>query len=255
MDKEEFKKIVDNPNFIQGIFNYCDRWCERCHMTHKCSLYATEKESIGDEEIDMQNEKFWEHLSDMFRITRELIEESAEKWGIDLDSIDLDEENTEYEELHEKTEKHSLSILGKEYTQKARQWHDSSEVILQAKEDEYNKNLELGIEDKEIKELIDVLEVVRWYQYQVHIKVNRALHGKLDSFEEDDEFPKDSDGSAKVALIGMDRSIAAWGKLLEYFPENEDKTLELLVILEKLRRQVEKEFPEARAFVRVGFDE
>jgi len=66
---------------------------------------------------------------------------------------------------------------------------------------------------------------------------------------------QDSDGSAKVALIGIDRSIAAWGKLLSYFPEQEDELLDILVHLEKLRRTTENEFPDARAFIRPGFDD
>lgn len=26
--------------FIEGIFNYCDRWCERCKFTSHCRLFA-----------------------------------------------------------------------------------------------------------------------------------------------------------------------------------------------------------------------
>ena len=70
-----------------------------------------------------------------------------------------------------------------------------------------------------------------------------------------DEFPKDSDGSAKVALIGIDRSIAAWGMMLSLFPEKEDETFKNLVLLEKLRKMTEKEFPDARSFHRAGFDD
>ena len=101
-----------------------------------------------------------------------------------------------------------------------------------------------------------MIEVTRWYHYQIHVKLRRAIHGKLeDDDEPDDEFPKDSDGSAKVALIGLDRSIAAWGKMLSFFPDKEDETFKLLVLLERLRRITEKEFPDARSFVRAGFDD
>ena len=26
--------------FIVGIFNHCDRWCERCALTSHCGLFA-----------------------------------------------------------------------------------------------------------------------------------------------------------------------------------------------------------------------
>jgi hypothetical protein len=58
-----------------------------------------------------------------------------------------------------------------------------------------------------------------------------------------------------VALIGIDRSIAAWGKMYAIFPEKEDEIIELLVQLERLRRFTEKEFPDAREFNRAGFDD
>jgi hypothetical protein len=83
----------------------------------------------------------------------------------------------------------------------------------------------------------------------------RAIRGELDErLEPLDEFPKDSDGSAKVALIGLDRSIAAWGEIRNLFPHRDHDILDILVNLEQLRRNVEKAFPEARAFIRPGFD-
>ena len=30
--------------FIVGIFNYCDRWCERCALTSYCGLFADHAE-------------------------------------------------------------------------------------------------------------------------------------------------------------------------------------------------------------------
>ena len=66
--------------------------------------------------------------------------------------------------------------------------------------------------------------------------------------------PRDADGSAKVSLIGIDRSIGAWRALWQHFPEEEDAILPILVHLERLRRTVEAAFPDARAFFRPGFD-
>jgi len=66
---------------------------------------------------------------------------------------------------------------------------------------------------------------------------------------------KDSDGSTKVALIGMDRSISAWGEILKFFPDQEKNILGIIAHLDRLRKSTEAEFPDARAFVRPGFDE
>ena len=68
-------------------------------------------------------------------------------------------------------------------------------------------------------------------------------------------YPKDSDGSAKVALIGLDRSIGAWAALHSQFPDRTDDILDILLHLDRLRKRVDQVFAEARAFVRPGFDE
>ena len=32
--------------FILGIFNYCDRWCERCTLSGRCSVFAEEQRMV-----------------------------------------------------------------------------------------------------------------------------------------------------------------------------------------------------------------
>ena len=62
-------------------------------------------------------------------------------------------------------------------------------------------------------------------------------------------------GTAKIALIAMDRSISAWAGMRETLGDEADRLLDLLAQLASLRRDAEDLFPEARAFVRPGFDE
>jgi len=80
----------------------------------------------------------------------------------------------------------------------------------------------------------------------------RAVQGQLEERAQPfhDEFAKDSDGSAKVGLIGIDRSIAAWGDVRGLFPLQGDLALRIMIQLETMRRKVEKAFPQARAFIR-----
>ena len=100
--------------------------------------------------------------------------------------------------------------------------------------------------------------MIQWYQYQIAVKLMRALSCRSDGWEDEPEmaeFPKDSDGSAKVALIGIDRSIAAWRLVQLSLPDRVDSIVPLILQLERLRKRVENSFPEARGFVRPGFDE
>jgi hypothetical protein len=102
--------------------------------------------------------------------------------------------------------------------------------------------------------LRDCLEVIRWYQRQIYIKLCRAATGMIRGELEGNEYdPQDANGSAKVALLGIERSIAAWATLQRRFPDHEDIVF-ALGTLKRLLRQVEAAFPDARAFRRPGFD-
>ena len=59
----------------------------------------------------------------------------------------------------------------------------------------------------------DAMEVISWYHTMIYPKMMRAIQQdwRERDWEEANGFPKDSDGSAKVALISIDRSIGAWG--------------------------------------------
>ena len=111
--------------------------------------------------------------------------------------------------------------------------------------------------NENFEQLEDAREVVQWYQYQIAVKTMRALSGRKEELEEDPEimdFPKDSDGSAKVALIGIDRSMAAWRMMQLSLPDRDESIVPLILQLEGLRRRLENSFPQARDFIRPGFD-
>jgi hypothetical protein len=44
-------------------------------------------------------------------------------------------------------------------------------------------------------------------------------------------------------------------KIIKYFPAEEDNILGIMAYLDRLRRRTETEFPDARTFVRPGFDD
>jgi len=129
-----------------------------------------------------------------------------------------------------------LTTAGKKYANAASDWFREFDQTIEIND--------LGV--------TDAREVIQWYQYQIAVKTIRALSGQKEEFEAD--FPKDSDGSAKVALIGIDRSIAAWRMMQLSLPEREESIVLLILQLEGLRRRLEKGFPAARHFIRPGFD-
>lgn len=91
MDKEDIFRLAKDPRFISGIYNYCDRWCERCSFTSRCLTYAMAAEENDDPESrDINNEAFWMKLQSIFQQTAEMIREIADEMGIDINSLDSD---------------------------------------------------------------------------------------------------------------------------------------------------------------------
>jgi len=204
-------------------------------------VYATEQQDDDSPESrDIRNQEFWQRLSSIFQETREMIAEWAQNAGVDL-SDPGEEDNGRYRRKRQLVDNHPLTKAGKKYANAASDWFR-----------EFDQTID--VTDR----LEDALEVIQWYQYQIAVKTIRALSGQKEELEEDPElaeFPKDSDGSAKVALIGIDRSIAGWRMLQLSLPERAGSIVPLILQLERLRQRLEKNFPEARDFIRPGFDE
>lgn len=56
------------PEYIRGIYNYCDRWCERCPFTARCENYAYGEETFADPASrDPKNAAFWNRLAEVFQ--------------------------------------------------------------------------------------------------------------------------------------------------------------------------------------------
>ena len=260
MDKERLKQLAEDPRFIQSIYNYCDRWCERCPFTARCLNFALGEEGFDHLEVqDLDNEAFWKKLSETLQVTLELLEEAAEENGIDLHSLNAEELGEEERSNDELARDHECSRTAKLYIEMVDDWLNSARDLFGEEEkeiahDQLHEAVDTDSSEKDTG-LLEPAEVVDWYQHLIYVKLMRAIRGELDE-EPDfvDEYPKDSDGSAKVALIGIDRSIAAWGEIRNCFPHRSDQIMDILLHLEQLRRNVEKTFPNARAFIRPGFD-
>ena len=237
MRRRTLTELANNPDLISGIYNYCDRWCERCPLTSRCLVYATEQEdNDSPENRDLRNEAFWRKLSEIFHDTREMIVDWAQNAGVDFNAFAEDDE-ARCKRKRQLVDNHPLTKAGKKYANAASDWFR-----------EFDQTIEFG-------DVEDAREVIQWYQYQIAVKTMRALSGRKEELEEDfTDFPKDSDGSAKVALIGIDRSIAAWRMMQMTSPDRVESIVPLILQLEGLRRRLEKSFPQARDFIRPGFD-
>ena len=260
MDKNDIEKLAGNPNFISGIYNYCDRWCERCPFTSRCMNYALSEEEFSDPATrDINNKAFWGKLGEIFLATLEMVREKAKEMGVDIDAIDYEKIADDEKHIHQMVEQQPYCIAAMEYIGKVDDWFETNKDQFEAKGDELLSQAQAGIPDTSPEEdalkINDCLEVISWYKHQIYVKLCRAATGLMRTNSNEVEYSiDDANGSAKVAIIGIERSISAWAGLLSYFTEQEGSILDLLVILKRLLAQIESSFPQARSFKRPGFD-
>ena len=259
MENEKLLDLANDPRFIPGIFNYCDRWCERCTMTTRCLLFATLKETNSDSaDLDMNNAEFWQDLQQIFQQTLELIKSWAEEHGIDLEAAVRDADVSEIASRKDRAGNHELVQAARRYAGSVERWFSEPvprggsvpvESAIQSDE------RDAGTAGQDLDEHTqDAVEIIRWYQHQIMVKLFRGLSGDDEEASVENDWQRDADGSVKVALIGMDRSIMAWGTMLRAFPDRATVIRPILLDLEQLRRRAEQVFPRAREFTRPGFD-
>ena len=284
MRSNKLKELAGNPAFISGIYNYCDRWCERCAFTSRCFLYATEQADpdANDPEIrDLNNEKFWRKLHDIFTDTATMISEWAAEAGVDLNSVDVTEEMAEHEREMEAAEQDELSEMARHYAMTVQNWFRDQSVT---EEDVHDDAMNGSNPVNDDLTAFDAAEIIQWYQFFIAVKLTRALSrpASIDEGSDDegdlsfdfmsaDEMAEDelvdydavisrahrmdSNGSAKVALVAIDRSTAGWGALQQSLPDKAHTINPIVLELDRLRRLTEKRFPQARDFIRPGLDE
>lgn len=251
--------------FISGIYNYCDRWCERCTFTTRCRNFESTSK-LSSDELDINNKAFWDNISNNFKKAIELLHNAAKEYGIDLNKPMTKGEEEDYDRkrslIKNTAKNHQLSSLCKQYQKIVMPFFkDEISKELVEKKEALVSSLHMGITSEEdavhtMAGLGDCEEIIRWYLFFIDAKLQRALHGKIEGedWEEDNGFQKDSDGSAKIAIIAIERSMNAWVKLYELMPASEDVALKSLSILSQLKKKALEEFPKAMEFKRPGFD-
>jgi hypothetical protein len=256
------KKFIGMPKEnISGIHNYCDRWCERCSFTSRCEIFGTSPD-IDSEEQDVRKEAFRERLAENFSKATHLLKQTAEKSGVDFTLLqnEILQAHQREEQIRARSEEHALNKMSWQYHQLARKWLDTQPGMIE-KLIALKEQLEAGGKDqqeatKTTRTIKDCLAVVQWYSLFIHTKLMRAVMGVMnDESNTRDDVQQDYNGSAKIVLLAIERSMQAWIKLFDLLPDREDDFLEILALLEKMKTSIFVLFPKAMEFRRPGFDE
>lgn len=253
------KSVFKEENFIPGVFNYCNAWCERCFFRLRCRNYAMGADPDGNP-IDTSNPQGLQEVEDNLHSAMDLLSEHAEELGFDaaeFEEIDPEEMRAfseEHEREQEAARDHPLGTLTLAYSDAARNWLDAHEALLDQRLRHLQAQTATHIDGSR---LADASEVAHWYVFMIHVKSQRALLGRKDMNEDfwENAVQNDANGSAKVALLGSEESLGAWATIAELMPEHKASILPIIADLYRVVRLLQQTFPDVRNFIRAGFDD
>jgi hypothetical protein len=225
-------------NRIEFISEYCDRWCERCAFTSRCSSDAVQAAlgmcgDIGEAiELAVGAPMVVGATHSKRPRTFEIDEPTPEE----LRKIGADEDARDKLIEEASMSKNAMSIM-----LKAHEWFRAHEATVRNGADAV---------------LLETIAIAHWDSGFIGAKLHRALHGRHrhesgDDWD-DDPIQNDWNGSAKIALISIERSESAWQTIAQ--ATSDVVAAELAAAVSALRREVEEAFPFARLFIRPGFD-
>jgi hypothetical protein len=221
-------------------------------MTQHCRVYETERAIDEAAPGELDSREFWRKLDE--RLDLEMDTDAS--WADELLDLEppTEEEREEFRREREWQEKliesTNLAQAAEEYRREVFAWLRAHEPLwertVSGEPPRDGQSLTFG----------DAMDVVSWYHTLTSAKVHRALHGKHEDGDwDEDRLQSDWNGSAKVALLGIERSIGAWSLIRDQLPDEAPQIRRFLARCGLIRRLLLDIFPDARAFVRPGFDD
>jgi len=227
-----FNQVSLDPTLIKGVYNTCDQWCMYCPVTARCLAYRCSPE------IRSGKQNIYKSLADRLYEGMTFIKHLCEADGRptpELDAMLADDPRA----------RESVPRVDDPLERAGARYARLSDAYLVSRDD-YPFEMTWHPSGP------TPVEVFAWFHVLIAAKIYRALSCAAAAARGDASKKEDAHVSAKVALIGIDRSLDA---LAVISVDDDDARLELLGgQLRRVRRELEGRFPAARAIVRVGLD-
>lgn len=243
--KEKPKRTAKKDGIIPGISSYCDQWCQRCAFTSRCSAFLMDKTLGVDPKDELKEDQdFFGQVSSLLDVAKRLIREKAQMSGISVDNDGnvVQEPEGDLDLIYipksfKLTQDYGVSCL--EWLERNAKPIDEKLQLFRATSLTTTNNL------------YDALEVIRWYSFFINSKVKQAYVEMVMGYKSKS---RNYRGTAKIAIIAIERSITSWTLLYEQLPQLEDEILSFLTQLSSFKTMALNDYPKAMSFVRPGFD-
>ncbi|MCX6543104.1 MAG: hypothetical protein NTV05_01675 [Acidobacteria bacterium] len=214
---------------IRGVYKYCDDWCEYCRVTARCASHRVKREWEARRGAAAPMDR-----KDLIAFTREVAAADGDTTR-GLDAVLAGDAKREYQPI----------LADEEMVRTANQFAVGAAFLLTRTGWRPPASGVLGRPPCP-------QEVLAWYHVFLAARAGHALvaaaradRGILGELE-------DAQGSAKIALISIDRSRAALEKLAGV--SHGKICRHLIQMLNTLAAGLEARIPGAREFVRIGLD-
>jgi hypothetical protein len=254
--------VTQRSRFVPGIYNYCDRWCERCPFDDRCLVHHQSKRAHRRGELPADDpESLLKYLHKQLRTTVQVLRGTArhrqiEPGGLDWPdvspsaSLPTDADRTTVAGRFE-----PLVLAAHVYTVMVDSWMDDEADWLAARRSTLRGRAAVSAKPGRFaaaaRDLHESLATILWDRTLIPAKLARAMSAPA----RESELPDDAQGSAKVALLSMDRSSRCWETIRVLRSPSDGAIAALVAHLDTLRRDTERRFPGARTFKRPGFDD
>jgi hypothetical protein len=248
--------------FIPGIYNYCDRWCERCAYTDRCRVCTMTERSAerrrrrGEDPYSM--DAALAEVGRNFEKAFRMLARTAKKEGWDLD--ELAKPTPEIEAAERAVER---DVRKDPLVRESWRYMKGAAALLERLGEDFEDGAEsaerraefMDVDDEvaDLAAVREAIEVVSWDHMLIVAKVRRAIRGQREAADEEEEFGEgyldDAVGSAFVAQRCLQRSQKALTTIYEWHDRADDEIIDLLAQAERIRRGLIARLPGCVDFV------
>ena len=248
MNDAEFDGILaraSDPNLIPGIYNYCDRRCDRCAFTSRCFHYLETCRAISAEHEERLS--VGRVVARSLECSRDLLQSVGRRLGLDLiDRLGEAAGAGAAQPAEDATDSRDSRPTADPLLRIARKYAATTWPIVRA----LRPILQLRGEAA----LLEAMATLEAFSAGISAKVFRAVWNTSGSGVED-QVQNDANGSAKIARLMIGEARLAWRTLMEPGQATSDGVPARLVgLLDELDAGLASRFPNAMDFVRPGFD-
>jgi len=255
---------------ISGIYNYCDRWCEKCIYTNRCLLFKLEAEReikhILRDEDKNDPDVLAKDLADDFKeafgqINKFMDEEDEEYEEFENNTIDFEEEEDDESFFKEeiidadrpsaflKKAENPLILLSEKLFKEFYKYYDLLKTKFPTELDE--KNPENFLQQN--------LDTLGWYTPQIHVKIRMCYWNKhkLSKTKDPELIEIDQEMlnvSVRIAFVGIENCISALNNLHQQKLEPGLEIISFFTTIKQIKEMFVAEFPTALTYKPPYFD-